>query len=101
MKDQRFVEFAPKVDVLLEPERVDTQVMIQLKDGSELASQVVSIPKGHPDNALTTPELIDRYRDCMEHGPRKISAARIEDIKDHVLNLETVADIGQLMGLLA
>src|ERR1700691_1397576 len=83
-------------DQLPVDERLTTQVRITLTDGSTHAATVAH-PKGNGSNALTNPEVREKYRKLTN---RVIAAERQSAIEDAVLNLDTVDDISQLTALL-
>jgi 2-methylcitrate dehydratase PrpD len=77
-------------------ERLTTQVRITLTDGSTRTATVAH-PKGNGKNALTNPEIREKYRKLTD---RAISLDRQAAIEHAVLNLDTVDDVSQLTGLL-
>jgi aconitate decarboxylase len=83
-------------DQLPVDEKLTTQVRITLTDGSTHAATVAH-PKGNGSNALTNPEIREKYRKLTNPV---ISPDRQAAIEDAVLNLDTVDDIGQLTDLL-
>ena len=83
-------------DQLPVDEKLTTQVRITLTDGSTHAATVAH-PKGNGSNALTNPEIREKYRKLTNPV---ISPDRQAAIEDAVLNLDTVDDIGQLTALL-
>jgi 2-methylcitrate dehydratase PrpD len=83
-------------DQLPVDEQLTTQVRITLSDGS-VHTATVAHPRGNGRNALTNPEIREKYRKLTN---RVISPDRQAAIEDTVLNLDTVDDIGQLTALL-
>jgi aconitate decarboxylase len=83
-------------DQLPVDERLTTQVRITLTDGSTHAATVAH-PKGNGSNALTNPEIREKYRKLTNHT---ISPDRQTAIENAVLNLDTLDDVGQLVALL-
>ena len=83
-------------DQLPVDERLTTQVRITLRDGSTHAATVAH-PRGNGSNALTNPEISEKYRKLTS---RVIAPERQSAIEDTVLNLDTVDYIGQLTALL-
>ncbi|MBI2909009.1 MAG: MmgE/PrpD family protein [Chloroflexi bacterium] len=100
LSDQRYRELAPKVDVDMDPTREKVWAEIQLKDGRRLKTPEVSAPKGHPDNPLSTEEIVEKYRDCVQHGPKPLARENTERAKDLVLRLEEVSDVAEVIRLL-
>jgi len=83
-------------DQLPVDEQLTTQVRITMTDGSTHTATVAH-PRGNGDNALTNPEIRDKYRKLTNHT---ISPERQTAIENTVLNLDTVDDIGELIALL-
>ena len=83
-------------DQLPVDEQLTTQVRITLSDGSTHTATVAH-PRGNGSNALTNPEVREKYRK-LTNGV--IAPERQSAIEDAVLNLDTVDDIGQLTALL-
>ena len=83
-------------DQLPVDERLTTQVRITLSDGSTHAATVAH-PRGNGSNALTNPEIREKYRKLTK---RAIAPDRQTAIENAVLNLDTVDDVSQLTDLL-
>ena len=83
-------------DQLPVDERLTTQVRITLSDGSTHAATVAH-PRGNGSNALTNPEVREKYRKLTK---RAITPDRQTAIENAVLNLDTVDDVSQLTDLL-
>jgi aconitate decarboxylase len=83
-------------DQLPVDERLTTQVRITLTDGSTHAATVAH-PKGNGSNALTNPQIGEKYRKLTNHT---ISPDRQTAIENAVLNLDTLDDVRQLVALL-
>jgi aconitate decarboxylase len=77
-------------------DRLTTQVRITLKDGSTHAATVAH-PRGNGKNALTNPEILQKYHKLTN---RVLSPGRQAAIEHAVLNLHTLSDVGQLTALL-
>ena len=73
---------------------------IVLKGGGTVRTQTVLAPKGHWKNPLSTAEIVDRYRDCVSHGPMHLPPERTEQAKDMILRLEEVPDATAIIRLL-
>jgi aconitate decarboxylase len=83
-------------DELPVDERLTTQVRITLSDGSTHTATVAH-PRGNGINALTNPEIREKYRKLTK---RAITPDRQTAIENAVLNLDTVEDVSHLMDLL-
>ena len=81
-------------DVGPDTEFVGNPITIKTTDGRTYSARV-DIPRGDPAVPLTDDELLLKYRDCA--GSR-LRPERIESSVDSLLGLETVADVGALMG---
>ena len=97
----RYVELSRKVATHMSPDRREVNAEIRLKNGETLRSQPVKAPKGHPENAQTLDEMIDSYRDCMKHGPQKLSLAQTERAMRLTLQLQDVGDVAEVIALLS
>lgn len=83
-------------DVGPDTEFVGNPVMIKTNDGKTYSARV-DIPRGDPALPLTDDELLEKYRDCARSHTRP---AEVERSVSLVLELESVADIGSLTGIL-
>jgi len=98
--DARYATLAPRVDVDMLAGREGVYADIVLKDGTRLRTPTVLTPKGHYENPLTTPEIVERYFDCVAHSPRPVAHARAAAAKDMILMLEQVDDATEIVRLL-
>lgn len=99
--DARYAALAPRVEVDMAAGREGVHAEILLKDGRMVRTATVTIPKGHGDNPLSTAEVVERYRDCMQHAARPWPVARIDAIRDLVLGLADLDDAAVLTRALA
>ncbi len=99
--DRRYAEIARIVETQMETGRRGVRVEVRLKDGRVVKSPRVMGAKGHPDNPQSTEELIEAYRDCVQHGPKHFARDNTERAKDMILNLQTVGDATEIIRLLA
>jgi 2-methylcitrate dehydratase PrpD len=94
-----------KVDVKLDEdiqnapihERYATELTMTLDDGTVLEKRIVQ-PHGGPSDPVTNDELVAKYRALV--GPL-MPTARLDAIQRAVLGIEQLADIGELVALLA
>ncbi len=95
LREQRYHTLAQKVTVRMREEGAagGARVTVRLRDGRVLVQEQARAPRGHPDNPLSTAELVDRYRDCVRRGPKPLTAAATEEAKDLVLSLGDVPDV--------
>ncbi len=99
--DQRYIDLARKVESDMQEGRQGAWVEITLKDGRIVTSGKVMTAKGHPDNPLTTEEVVASYRECVKFGPTPLPSSRTEQAKDMVLQLQDVPDVTEIIRLLA
>lgn len=83
-------------DVGPDTEFVGNPVTIKTNDGRGYGARV-DIPRGDPALPLSDDELLSKYRDC---AASRLRPEGVESSVDLVLGLETVADVGALMGIL-
>lgn len=100
LKDRTKRKLAQRVSVHMGPAQTPAHVVVTTNDGQALASPPVGPPRGHPDNPLTTEEMVERYRDCVANGPKPLKEERRERAKDLVLSLDEVQDASEVIRLL-
>ena len=100
LRNQRYAELARKVETDMDGSRQGVWVEMKLKDGRTVKSQRVMGAKGHPDNPQSTEEMVEKYRDCVQHGPKPLSKERTEKAKDMALHLDEVPDVAEIIRLL-
>jgi 2-methylcitrate dehydratase PrpD len=70
-------------------------VKIRCRDGSEL-SQSIAVMKGSPENPMSTDEIIQKFRSCLEFGLNAEPDA-IERFASVVLDLDRVKNVADLV----
>jgi len=85
----------PEIEALF-PELQRVKVVIRTTDGQEHSKQI-DYPKGYPRNPLTDQEIEQKFDALAEPV---MSAARREQIKETIWNLEQLGFISELMELL-
>lgn len=63
--------------------------------------QRVDLVYGHPDKPMSWDDLGSKFRDCARFAARRIAPADVERVVERVRNLETVADLREVIGLVA
>src|SRR5262249_10876711 len=101
LRDERYRAIARTVETQMDGQRRGVTAEFTLKNGRTVQSRVVHAAKGHQDNPQTTEEMIEKYRDCVRHGPKALTEERTEKAKDMTLHLEDVADVRDVIRLLA
>lgn len=71
-------------------------VSVELKDGTRF-TYTARIAKGHPENPMTAEEILGKFR---SNAKSVISAKQSEELITAVQNLETVKNVGIIVGLL-
>ena len=100
LRNRRYAELARKVESDMDDSRHGVWVEMKLKDGRTVKSRRVLGAKGHPDNPQSTEEMVEKYRDCVQHGPKPLSRERTEQAKDMILHLDEVPDVAEIIRLL-
>ncbi len=98
---QPYAALSAKVQTHLALDREQVSVEICLDGGCKLHSSTVQAPKGHPENPLSIEEIIDSSRDCVRHGPKSLPEAQTEQAMSLILQLQDVADVAEVIRLLA
>jgi 2-methylcitrate dehydratase PrpD len=63
--------------------------------------KLVTLPYGHHLNPIKASDIVEKFRDCVSFSPRPIPAADVERVIESILHLEEVADIREIIRLLA
>jgi 2-methylcitrate dehydratase PrpD len=71
-------------------------VTVELKDGKRF-THTATIAKGHPQNPMTEEEVLDKFR---SNAKQVLSAESSEAVIAKMRNLETVANVKELVKLL-
>ncbi len=101
LRDLRYRALAGKVTADMSSASEGVRIEVRLVDGTVLHSPTVLAAKGHPENPLSTDELVDRFRDCLAYGPNPVPPDRADQIKDLVLALDGVSDVSAIARLTA
>lgn len=99
LQDKVKLDLAQKVTVSTRAGSNETRAVIHLTDGRTLCSTAVGPPTGHQDNRLTLDEFFERYRDCMQFGPKAVSDSQVEKARQRIMNLEDVKDAAEIIRL--
>lgn len=105
IKDPKIIEFSRKVEVIADPSldklgpdfRHTVIAEIKTKDGRTL-SQRTETARGSEKRPMSTDEIVRKYRTL---AGKTLSAGRVQQIMDTVLELELLTDIRLLADLLA
>jgi len=92
LSDRVSLEHGPEFDETL----TGAMVTIRTKDGCTLQKRV-AFPRGNPENRMSDAELRAKFIECA--GAR-LDTARIDRIIETCMEIECLADIGDLMGQL-
>ncbi len=106
IKDPAVLELSQKVRPVLDEQynrsRVHKAARVEIKtrDG-KLHSKRIEFHYGHPKRPMTREDLIKKFRDCVSNAPKPLPKENVEKVIGMVDRLETVADVGQVVRLLA
>ena len=105
LNDQRVIDIAEKVTCVRDPELdvkdvSPARVEIKTLDGASYTTSV-TYPYGHPRNPMKLDDLIEKFRDCVSYSAKPLSEVNVTRAIDLLLNLEKVADIGEVIQLLS
>lgn len=89
---------AAKVHVRMDDAAEGTTLAVTFADGTELGSAPVIIARGHPDRPLATSDIEDLFRASAERA--LVPAAQARRALKMIANLESVADVGDIVALL-
>jgi 2-methylcitrate dehydratase PrpD len=112
LRDQEVLKLAEKVRGTLDPDfdaeqftRKGTQlppgrVAVTNRRGQTFTKRV-DIPYGHHQNPMKFEDLVDKFRDCLSLSSKPMSAQDTERVIEMILHLEDVADVREIVKLLA
>ena len=69
--------------------------------GGQTYSKRINLAYGHPQQPMTTEDLVKKFRDCVSYSVRPISKENIEKVIAMVGNLEDQQDVSKIITLLA
>jgi 2-methylcitrate dehydratase PrpD len=76
-----------------------TVVEIRTRDG-KVYSKRVDAPYGSPENPMSIDSIAAKLRDCASYAAKPLSQENLEKLLEMVGRIETVKDVGQIVGLL-
>jgi len=100
VRNPRYAELARKVESEMDDGQRGVWVEMKLKDGRTAKSRRILAAKGHRDNPQSTDEMVEKYRDCVQHGPKPLARERTEQAKNMILRLQEVTDVAEIIRLL-
>ena len=71
-------------------------VRIDLKNGGSF-SKKVEVLKGNPANPMTEEEDIEKFKDCVKFGVKRMSGNRRDKLVQLILHLETLSDVREII----
>ena len=99
VRDTALADFIrDRVRIQPDAQLLDGTAHIELElDGGSLLNEVVTVAKGEPENPITRPEIVEKFRAAAEpHLSESAAAATVEQC----LDLELLDDVGTLARLL-
>lgn len=107
IRDPRILTAAARVRPVMDPDiealglQVSpTEVVLTLQGGGQLMRRVDHVP-GHPQNPLDYAAVADKFRQCAARTAAPLPAGAAEQVIGMVAELERVADVRDLIGLVA
>ncbi len=112
MRDPEVLKIAEKVVLVMEPEFDDESILakgnglppgkiaVTTKQGQVLTKQT-DFPYGHHHNPIKAGDIIEKFKDCLEFSPKPMSPGNRDLVIEKILNLEEVADVREIIELLA
>jgi 2-methylcitrate dehydratase PrpD len=92
-------EYDSQLDVHLKSGIPAGKVRIRTKTG-QIYVKTVEIPYGHPRKAMTTDDLVTKFKDCASYAVKPLSAEKIENVIECIFKLEQLDDMSNLVRLL-
>jgi 2-methylcitrate dehydratase PrpD len=107
VRDPRIAELVQAIHVIADPGidegkrelSLRTDMKVHTVEG-KVYHKVIDIPKGFPGNPLSAEEHIERFKDAVTYGDKRIGEERMQKIVLMVRNLEEIQDIRTLIALL-
>ena len=104
LHDSKVLACARKVtfevdEALTKEQNKKTAVTVTMKDGTRYFAEN-ELPLGCVENPLSDAELFAKFKNCMSSGVKAYSQARIQQVFDMIMSLESLEDIGSLLSLL-
>ncbi|MGE5640245.1 MAG: MmgE/PrpD family protein, partial [Clostridia bacterium] len=98
LHDRAVIDYARRVRVVVDEQAANT-VTVTLQDGTQ-RSRRVKTARGHPSRAYGHAELLGKLAECASFGAES-TVPDAQAIYDCVTRLEQLADIGELVRLIA
>ena len=107
IRNPRVLEIAKRVKVFVDPEIESTassqvtpaKVEVITKDGKRFNTRVDFI-KGHPNNPLSTDEIIQKFKQCNSFAKKPLSDQKLDEFINIVQDLDKLSDVSQVIRLL-
>ncbi len=103
--DRQVLEIAGKVRCEVDPQFATStigpgMVTVKMQDG-KVFSKRDNIPYGHPKNPVSDEALVAKFKNCAGYARKKLSDAEVDRLVSRILELEKVANISEITGMLA
>jgi len=104
IRDPRILEIVKKIQITPDPvvearSQRGMEMKVLTKEGKVYQKQI-DIPRGSPENEMSTEEQIARYLDCASYGKIPLSEENVNRMIPLVDNLEELNDIRRIIPLL-
>jgi 2-methylcitrate dehydratase PrpD len=105
IKDSASLEMAQKVVPKYDPAfttikgRPPGKIEIRTKQG-KVYQKRLEVPYGHHTNPLGRQDIVNKFRDCALYSVSPLSSENVDRVIELTSRLETLEDVGQVIGLL-
>jgi len=103
--DSGVMDLAKRIRVVVDPKLAAKDILparmtAVLKDGTAVAEEV-PVPLGNPYNPMTAEQCRSKFRKCLEYSDFPMDGKASEALVGIVENLEAVADVKELIDMMA
>ncbi|MBI5967006.1 MAG: MmgE/PrpD family protein [Deltaproteobacteria bacterium] len=100
VKQPRTAELAKKVLVQVDEGLAKSSTIVNIHTNSGKSfSKRIDVFKGHPQNPLSQEEFLKKFRDCARFSAVPMELQRLEKILTHLLDMENIQNIKQIVEL--
>jgi len=96
VRNAEYLDIAHKVEIDMQEGRKAATVAFELADGTMLNSEPVEFCKGHPENPVTTEEMVDVLRSHLPLAPVPYTAEEGDRIISRLLAISELSDVRQV-----
>jgi len=106
IREPKIMELTDKIDITIDsalekPGEHHCAMQMYVRTTDEVVyHKTVDVPRGFPENPLTTEEHLKRFEDCVSYARKPLPRQNIEKIVSLISGLEEVKDVRSLIPLL-